>query len=87
MTDWRTVHGAEKPSELDLVSSSFVVYERKDIREEEVSMDDGETKSKQWVYEEREMSKDEYALVSSSFIKDMMRSISDLEAEVALLSD
>ena len=64
MTDWRKVQGSqpEKPSEFDITTSSIVVYQRRNIKQVTVDNSDGTTTTL-WEYEEREMSREEYAVV------------------------
>ena len=66
MTEWTTVHGsqAEKPSEFDTTSSAVVVYQRRNVKRIEIENQDGSI-SELWEYEERKMSRDEYAFIMS----------------------
>lgn len=63
MKDWKTVTGTqpERPEEVDKTSSPTTVYLRRNIEqvERKVSEDSEET-VKEWKYEEREMSVEEY---------------------------
>lgn len=54
MTDWKEVRGSEskKPAELDISSSTSTVYQRRNI-----TLD---TETKEWVRQEREMTREEY---------------------------
>ena len=62
MKDWRKVHGSqlEKPSEFDTTASPTTVYQRKNIQRIEIENMDG-TKSELWEYDERKMTREEYA--------------------------
>lgn len=61
MTEWQLVYGSQKhkPSELDTASSNFFVYQRRNI--ERVSLNDEHGQYEMWQYEERKLTKDEYA--------------------------
>ena len=80
MKDWRRVSGSQetKPEEFDLVSSPFVVYQRKNIeRVTETQEMDGQTvEIEMWQYDEREMSREEYMEV---FAKPMIEAIANIE--------
>lgn len=86
MTNWKTVRGDVKPAVIDTTTSSFVVYERRNIHTEEVSdgNDEGGTRT-MWVYDEREYGKDEYAAMTAPATAAIMQGISDLELSVAML--
>ena len=86
MTSWKTVRGDVKPLALDTTSSTFVIYERRNIREEEIK--DGTTGKPytQWVYEEREYTVDEYNNLKSPATQQIMQAISDIEVSIALMS-
>lgn len=64
MTDWKKVQGSqeEKPAEFDTTSSEVVVYQRRNIQRVKVTNPDGTT-TELWEYEEREMTREEYAIV------------------------
>lgn len=64
MTDWRKVQGSqeEKPAEFDTTTSKVVVYQRKNIKRITITDMDGKT-AELWEYEEREMTREEYAIV------------------------
>ena len=51
MTDWKTVYGSFEPSTLDTTSSSFVVYQRKNISQRDTFT---------WQYEERKLTHAEF---------------------------
>ena len=82
MTNWKEVHASVKPDELDATSSSFVIYERRNIRQETVRDPMSDTDIIQWVYEERQMDKDEYAQLSSPTTQLIMQNLSDIEADI-----
>lgn len=64
MTQWYEVRDSrrEKPTELDTESSSAVVYERRNIRQEERQAESGEAGTvTEWVYEQREYTREEWS--------------------------
>ena len=64
MTQWHEVRDSrrEKPTELDTESSSAVVYERRNIRQEERQAESGEAGTgTEWVYEQREDTRVEWS--------------------------
>lgn len=89
MTDWKTVHdGAEvQPAAIDTTSSETTVYERKNIRQETRSVGIGDTDATvtEWVYEQREYTREEYAQTHSPATQSIMQAISDLELSVAMI--
>ena len=89
MTDWKTVHdGAEiQPAAIDTTSSETTVYERKNIRQEErsVGLGDNAATVTEWVYEQREYTREEYAQMHSPATQSIMQAISDLELSVAMI--
>ena len=62
MTDWKIVQGSQniRPSEIDTTSSVVTVYQRRNIEHITVKNDDGST-TELWKYEERQMTREEYA--------------------------
>lgn len=86
MKDWRKVSGSQetKPEEFDLVSSPFVVYQRKNIERvtELQDMGDGEqVEVEMWQYDEREMSREEYMDVYAEPMKAAIANIEDALCE------
>ncbi len=64
MTQWHEVRDSrtEQPGELDTESSSAVVYERRNIRQEERQAESGEARTViEWVYDQRKYTKDEWS--------------------------
>lgn len=65
MTDWTKVQGSQesKPKEWDTETSAVVVYQRRNI--ERVTGRDAMTGEsyEHWEYDEREMSREEYAII------------------------
>ena len=64
MTQWHEVRDSrtERPGELDTGSSSAVVYERRNIRQEERQAESGEARTViEWVYDQRKYTKDEWS--------------------------
>lgn len=90
MKTWRTVHDSRitRPPELDTTSSATTVYERRNIRQEAVADAMGENAETvmQWVYEQREYTREEWAAMNSPATQTIMQAISDLELSVALLA-
>ena len=88
MTTWYKVHDSrtERPPEVDATSSATTVYERRNIQQEttEDKMTGGSVT--QWVYEQREYSREEWADMHSPAMQTIMQAISDVELSVALLS-
>lgn len=62
MTAWKKVRGSQevKPEELDITTSASTVYQRKNIERIVVDNDDGST-TELWEYDERELTRDEFA--------------------------
>lgn len=88
MIDWKEVHDsrAEEPAALDTTSSATTVYERRNIRQETRKVAAGEEPQTvtEWVYDQREYSREEYAQLTSPATKAVMQAISDLELSVAM---
>lgn len=64
MTQWHEVRDSrvERPDELDTESSYAVVYERRNIRQEERQTESGEAGTvTEWVYDQRKYTKDEWS--------------------------
>ena len=63
MTEWQKVYGSqeEKPSALDTSSSNFFVYQRKNIERVTVTDEMSSGTYEMWQYDERKLTKDEYA--------------------------
>lgn len=66
MTDWKKVQGSqpERPAEVDTTSSASTVYQRRNIEQITVTHDD--TTTELWQYEEREMTREEYFILSAA---------------------
>lgn len=62
MTDWKAVQGSQaaRPAEIDTTSSAVTVYQRRNIERTTVENDDG-TATELWRYDERQMTRGEYA--------------------------
>ena len=88
MTDWKKVYSDIKPELLDTTSSQSVVYERKDLHQEEVPnpFDEEAEPRQQWVYDEREYSKDEYEALHSPAFEMLMQNLSEVEVNLISLS-
>lgn len=89
MTDWKTVHDSRTttPEALDTTSSSSTVYERRNIRRETVTVGSGEgaATAEQWVYEQREYTQEEYALMRAPAIQSVQQALSGIELAIAML--
>ena len=85
MTDWKTVHDsrAEHPPVIDMTTSETTVYERKNIRQETTTGPmEGETVT-EWVYEQREYTREEYDLLVSPAIQGVQCALSEIELAIA----
>ena len=89
MTDWKTVHDSRTttPEALDTTSSSSTVYERRNIRRETVTVGGGENAvaAEQWVYEQREYTQEEYAMMRAPAIQSVQQALSGIELAIAML--
>lgn len=89
MTDWKTVHDSRTttPEALDATSSSFTVYERKNIRQETRSVGIGNTDATvtEWVYEQREYTREEYDMMRAPAIQSVQQTLSGIELAIAML--
>lgn len=89
MTDWKTVHDSAEvqPAAIDTTSSETTVYERKNIRQETRSADTGDTDATvtEWAYEQREYTREEYAMMLSPAIQGVQQALSDIELAIAML--
>lgn len=65
MTNWKIVQGSQatRPAEIDAASSASTVYQRRNIQQIAVE-NEGEI-TELWQYEERQMSRDEFAIMQS----------------------
>lgn len=72
MTEWQLVQGSqeEKPLELDTTSSEFFVYQRKNIQRVTATSDLTQNTYEYWEYEERKLTKDEYARMREAELED-----------------
>lgn len=86
MTDFKTVHSsaATRPTEIDAESSAFFVYERRNIRQEQVTIGVGEDTqtATEWVYEQREYTKDEYDMMLSPAIQGVQQTLSEIQLSI-----
>lgn len=88
MTDWEKVCGSQetKPTEFDTTSSDIVVYQRRNIKEVEVTTettdDESETHT-EWQYEERTMTKDEFNEV---YANQLVAQLTQARADIDFLS-
>lgn len=90
MTEFRIVHDSrtEQPAVIDTTSSASTVYERRNIRQETVTMEMGEgppVTYQEWVYEQREYTKAEYDMMLSPAIQGIQQTLSELELSIAML--
>lgn len=88
--EWVVGSQTEKPKELDVDSSQFVVYLRKNIQEYEQKDDDGQVIFKGWKYQELVVPNEQFittALSDQTEINDaLLLSISDIYELVDSLS-
>lgn len=89
MTDWKTVYDSRNttPEALDATSSSSTVYERRNIRRETVTVGGSENAATadQWVYEQREYTQEEYAMMRAPAIQSVQQALSGIELAIAML--
>ena len=89
MTDWKTVHDSRTttPETLDATSSSSTVYERRNIRREAVTVGIGNTDATvtEWVYEQREYTREEYDMMRAPAIQSVQQTLSGIELAIAML--
>ena len=89
MTDWKIVYDSRSttPETLDATSSSSTVYERRNIRREAVTVGGGEDTAtmEQWVYEQREYTQEEYAMMRAPAIQNVQQTLSGIELAIAML--
>ncbi len=84
MTDWKKVQGSqiEKPQEFDTTTSAVIVYQRRNIQRVKVTNPDGTT-TELWEYEEREMTREEYAIVVA---ESQQEQIDQIRADIDYIS-
>ena len=85
MTDWKTVHDSrqEEPPVIDMTTSETTVYERRNIRQETApGTMEGDTVT-EWVYEQREYTREEYDLLVSPAIQGVQCTLSEIELAIA----
>lgn len=86
MTEWKTVRANSKPGLIDNTTSSYVVYERRNIHEVELPPeidDDGRPINETcYEYEEREYGKDEYASLTSPATTAVMQAVNEAVVEM-----
>ncbi|MCM1217873.1 MAG: hypothetical protein NC548_25575 [Lachnospiraceae bacterium] len=91
MTSWQKVRSSaiERPLELDTTSGKQVVYERKNIHQEEFEMDMGDSNETitEWVYDERTYTREEYDNLNSATTQLLMQNISDMAVDLAILKE
>lgn len=89
MTDWKTVHDSAEvqPAAIDTTSSKTTVYERKNIRQEARSVGIGDTDATvtEWVYEQREYTREEYDMMRAPAIQGVQQTLSGIELAIAML--
>lgn len=90
--NWKAVQDSREtqPEELDTTSSASVVYERRNIKRETVSVGNGEEEQavSMWTYEQRVWPREEFLRMQrdmeSPATRAIMQSISELQLEVAM---
>jgi len=89
MTEFKTVHDSrvEEPATIDTTSSETTVYERKNIRQETVTHGEGDdaATTTEWVYEQREYTREEYNMMLSPAIQGVQQALSNIELAIAAL--
>ncbi len=89
MTDWKIVYDSRSttPELLDTTSSSSTVYERRNIRRETVTVGSGEDAAtmEQWVYEQREYTREEYDMMRAPAVQSVQQVLSGIELAIAML--
>lgn len=89
MADWKTVYDSRTttPEALDATSSSSTVYERRNIRQETRSVGIGDTDATvtEWVYEQREYTREEYDMMRAPAIQRVQQTLSGIELAIAML--
>ena len=88
MTNWKTVYDSRTtaPEELDVTSSSSTVYERRNIRRETVTVgSDTDATVTEWVYEQREYTREEYEMMRAPAIQSVQQALSGIELAIAML--
>lgn len=89
MTEFKTVHDSrvEEPATIDTTSSETTVYERKNIRQETVTHGEGDdaATTTEWVYEQREYTREEYNMMLSPAIQGVQQTLSNIELAIAAL--
>lgn len=85
MTDWKTVHDsrAEQPPVIDMTTSETTVYERRNIRQETAPGPMEGDAVTEWVYEQREYTREEYDLLVSPAIQGVQCALSEIELAIA----
>lgn len=84
MTEFKTVRSSapERPAEIDTESSEFYVYERRNIHRETFPVGDGEETVTEWVFEQREFTKEEYDMMLSPAIQGVQQVLSEIQLAV-----
>ena len=85
MTDWKTVHDSrqDEPPVIDTTTSETTVYERRNIRQETApGTMEGDTVT-EWVYEQREYTREEYDMLVSPAIQGVQCALSEIELAIA----
>lgn len=79
MTPWRKVQGSQedRPQEIDAFSSPSTVYQRRNIKR----LSDGQQEGL-WEYEERTLTREEYALMESPAIQAVQQVLSDIQLAI-----
>lgn len=92
VSEWYQAESKERPGEWDTQTSPAVVYQRKDIKEtERTNEQEGAITEKTYTYQERTMTKEEYAAyqaeLESPATKMIMQSLSALEMRQATMEE
>lgn len=68
MSEWKEVIGSqpERPDEIDVTSSAYYVYERKDIQKYEETDDEENVIYKGWKYQERQVPREQWSVETTA---------------------
>ena len=86
MASWTERTALERPAELDTTASQFMVYERRNIRQVEQEDMEG-NKSLVWSFQERVLTKAEYAELHSPATQMIMQAVNDILVDLELLGE
>lgn len=85
--EWKQIEGYQpkRPAEVDTESSPTTIYLRRNIIEvPNVDMDGEETEGTHWAYEEMQMPKEDFAIISQAATLANQRAMDETMAEILL---